>query len=532
MSKYDYPCSNGGDIPAEIPEGHYSRLCAQDYGDWDPFDEQELALLADTMMESKRPPNNQDTPPRTTIPSGYVYFGQLIDHDVTRDIRNLHDAPPIGAGPDVEQTLNYRTARLDLDFLYGRDPSKVPCIYEADQRRLRLGPTKTANGVPGRPNDDLPRTIDGTACVIDPRSDENLIIGQMHVLFAKFHNAVLRLLKDQPDLAPPGGGLFDRARRFVTWHYQYIVLYDFLPKIVQNYILGDVEAGVFRLFPRPFTPLDCPVSIPVEFAAAAFRFGHSMVHTQYRINNHQPPNVGLCSVLGMTKQGGMLNGQLAADWVVDWDNFFPGGKTVRGQVNLASPIDTYLADHLHQLGTSSVSSFRAQSAVTMARDILPDQTRRSLPLMTLTRGLRMRLPSGQEFVDWCNNRLEATRAGYHSDKIEPQIMFPDLQANGAFQGWGFAERTPLWYYLLRESATNPPEEPIPPETYQDKLGWTSSLIVAEVIHQLLNADAGSFNNAPSKWNPKPFHFCGIDVRLDSIRGVVNFVQAATDVNYF
>src|SRR5206468_13039710 len=130
-----------------------------------------------------------------------------IDHDITRDGRSLEKA-----GPDVEQTLNFRTPRLDLDLLYGKDPSTVECIYEGDGR-LKLGPTLEAVGNRGRPIpesfDDLPRRSDGTAIVMDTRSDENLVIAQLHVLFAKFHNRVLKLLKEQPDLSagPAGGSL-------------------------------------------------------------------------------------------------------------------------------------------------------------------------------------------------------------------------------------------------------------------------------------------------------------------------------------
>lgn len=73
--------------------------------------------------------------------SGYVYLGQFIDHDIARDIRLLDET-----GCDVEHTLNYRTRCLDLDPLYGKDPSTVPCIYE-DDGRLMLGQTKTVNGL-------------------------------------------------------------------------------------------------------------------------------------------------------------------------------------------------------------------------------------------------------------------------------------------------------------------------------------------------------------------------------------------------
>src|SRR5881392_1728642 len=148
-----YPCA---EVP-EIPEAHYSRLCPRPGGYWDEFDAAHLAMLASLMCDSpaKRKAREKEIKGLVTVPSGYVYFGQFIDHDITRDIRKLKDA-----GPDVEQTLNYRTPRLDLDLLYGRDPAAVSCIYENDGERLRLDLTERTTVFDQQlcaSYDDLPR---------------------------------------------------------------------------------------------------------------------------------------------------------------------------------------------------------------------------------------------------------------------------------------------------------------------------------------------------------------------------------------
>jgi len=260
--------------------------------DWAEYDETQLKILACYMKDSpaKRALRAKEEG-APTIPSGYVYFGQFIDHDITRDNRSLDDA-----SPDVGNTRNYRTPQLDLDHLYGKDPDSVPCIYRRDGERLKLGPTLPAQTADDKTIpcswNDLPRTPDGTAIVVDPRNDENLIIAQMHVLHAKFHNCVLDLLArrlvSSQGLAPGGGSdLFRQARRFVTWHYQWLVLYDFLPRIARLAVLKDIEAGSQpQLFASWYTPQAVPVALPVEFSVAAFRFGHSMVQDRYFLNSH------------------------------------------------------------------------------------------------------------------------------------------------------------------------------------------------------------------------------------------------------
>jgi hypothetical protein len=505
-----YPCGNA----SEVPEGHYSRLCPAVNGDWESYDDSVLETLAERMRDSvvkqqERAAKNKVNP-IVTVPSGYVYFGQLIDHDITKDNRYLREAIPC-----VEEIENFRTMRLDLECLYGKEPDNVPCIYEDDKERLKLGPTLGVDGQPIPSQlDDLHRFPDGRAVIIDPRNDENLIISQMHVIFAKFHNYALELIRARPELAPIAeGNLRDKARRFVTWHYQWWIINDFLPNIVRRKVLDDIKKPKSkpRLFGRWYTPKDAPVSMPVEFSAAAFRFGHSMVRDNYHLN--QGLSTDATEILYMTYRGCGITSHLPASHVVDWSRFF-GSRTTD---NHAEGIDTTISDVLYGVPKQTEDSFRFQASFTGSHLVCGGKMVPVLPAMTLMRGSKMRLPSGEEFA-----------RRFKHKPIDPALLFPDQEQ---FFESDLNGRTPLWYYLLAEAEVEPNPEPpqgAPISAQLQKLGTLGSRIVAETLYQLLRADQESIAHQGRRWKPPKFNFgpSNQSWRLTELRDLFQFIQSA------
>jgi len=504
---FAYPCAP---VP-ETVEGYYGRLCP---GEWPGFDEDMLRELARRMKDSheKRLARARPLDGLTRLPSGYVYFGQFIGHDLTRDGRTLADA-----GPDVEATPNYRTSKLDLDHLYGKSPAAVPCLYESDGERLKLGLTHEATTLTGQTLpaslNDLPRR-NGVPLTIDPRSDENLFAAQLHVLFAKFHNQALELLKEQPALSPgpTGSSLFHQARRFVTWQYHWFILYDFLPRLVRTKVLQQVERDSFSLFSYPYSPADAPLALPVEFTIAAFRFGHSMVRGSYILNDHGSQS--LETIMRMTKGGGGIAERLSAQYVIDWGRFV--GATP-GRVNRARLIDTHITEQLYTIRCPTARGVRWKDEEGPAQTGKMDALVPPLPELTLRRGSKVRIPSAQEFMSYFGFPLTVK-----SDHIAP------LSDMAFFRSSGLAERTPLWYYILREAATEPNPEPgFGPYPPRQKLGTLGSLIVSEVIYQALNSDGDSIRHIGRTWQPPTFRF-GRSHRLWSLRSLGELAAFVAD----
>jgi heme peroxidase len=481
---------------------HYSRLLSGKFHA--VFDDNALMGLAGTMEST-----GLDGRINESIASGAVYFGQFIDHDLTRDDTRLCDA----GKEEPEEMINHRTPKLDLESIYGRGPAaeladeSIPPVFylydhsEKGAELFRLG-TAEANGARRdgelRYGSDLPR-FRGRAVIADDRNDENLIIAQLTLLFLKFHNGLVKLLRDNPPRIQECGGdtIFAKARRLATWHYQYLVLHDFLNHV----LLGDTREQVFE---NPkyqpilgFAPeVDTPVNLPVEFSMAAFRFGHSMVRNRYDLNSTS--NKHLWELLRRKPQ------PLKGDEIIDWREFF--SLEARNQ---SLRIDTVLAKALFSLPPDVVKLFTQSSTVgTLV-----------LPARTLIRGSRTRLPSGQQI---CNEL-----------KWDPvEIVRTDFGMNSYYDllKWhGFVTKTPLWYYLLHEawvSGSNKAEE-IKKRQTGFVLGKLGSRIVAEVFLGVLKADRDSFLFQQPDWKPPTLEIPGHPVlpAITSLMGLVRFVEA-------
>jgi len=389
------------------------------------------------------------------LPAGYTYLGQFVDHDITFDpVSSLERAN------DPDALVSFRTPRFDLDSLYGTGPADSPWLYDQeDPVKLLIG----RNTGRQREPEDLPRNQQGRALIGDPRNDVHVIISQLTLAFLRFHNAVVDHLRQQ---FVPEAELFDEAQRLARWHYQWMVIEEYLRPLVGSEILDRVlvtdaatgarhtQLSFFRWKQQPF--------MPVEFSVAAFRFGHSQVRATYQLNaTLDPLHIFLPTFDPAPLQhlGGFR--PLPRGWKIDWGFFF----VVDGSSpQLSRRIDTKVTGPMAQLPP------------------MLDRARRPLALLDLLRGKALGLPSGEAVA-------RAMGTGV-----------PDAEL-------GLVAPTPLWYYLLREA-----------EVVNEgrRLGPTAATIVAEVFVGLLEGDSASFLRAAPNWVPtlpgaEPGRFTVVDL---------------------
>jgi len=404
----------------------------------DELDRGPADLITDLSLSAHNPNN-----PRHT--AGTTFFGQFMDHDMTFDTGS-----PLGKPTSPELSPNGRTPSFDLDSVYGAGPVGSPQLYDpADRAKLKV----ESGGL----FEDVPRMADGTAIIGDPRNDEHVVIAGMQAAFLKFHNNVLDRLR--------AGGTTDEAeayaeaRRLTTWHYQWLILHEFLPLFVGQSMVN----SIVRRGRRFYRPRKGEAFIPVEFQGAAYRFGHSMVRPSYRANLAGDQGKPFFGMIFDPKAGGpdpkdLRGGCRAPRRFVGWQTFFDFGD---GQVKPNKRIDTRISTPLFDLPLGAIANHHPPVV---------------LPVRTLLRHVTWELPSGQAI---------ARRMGVSA--LAPTDLY-ELHRYGL----GLERSTPLWYYVLKEA-----------ELIEDglRLGPVGGRLVGEVIVGLLQSDPASYLAYDPDWRP-------------------------------
>jgi hypothetical protein len=446
-------------------------------------DAEVIAILAKVAAIVRSPPDDpkdgQD-PEESGIPALYTYFGQFIDHDLTFDpVSSLTKAA------DPDGLVDFRTPAFDLDNLYGRGPGDQPYMYDADGKHLQLGEALTGAGVADA--SDLPR-FKGRALIGDPRNDENTIVSQVQGLLQRFHN---RLCDDNPSLS------FTQIQKLVQFHYQYVILNDFLPRIISSPVLADLQSnGHFDANKLKFYHWDTFPFMPVEFSVGVYRLGHSMVRPGYRLNDDDATLLPIFPTpthpVGLTGFQTMVQGN-AIDWgrFIDVDiRAYDGDDAVKKKrLQFAYRIDTSLVDPLGNLPPAVVS------------DPPP-----SLALRNLERSFRLALPSGQAVARAMGLTPMKDDEIIIRKAVDPANIDPaDPGEKIAEIDPVFANNCPLWIYILAESAAHqtPVVAPVVEKTVitTPQLGPVGGRIVAEVFVGVMSGDGDSLLRQDPHWTP-------------------------------
>lgn len=509
-----------------------------------------LDKLGDAMVDAATEDPLQEPKPdqSSKIPTIYTYWAQFIDHELTA--RTDRDTTVANITPDaaklvpadralVERALfNRRTPALELDCVYGEG---LPGLHGVKSRlakgrrfdlasklrdgaKLRIGTAEVTNdGETGQPlgpvpplandlNRDLPRigalldlglvkpedfpealrklpTFRKRAFIADPRNDENLVVAQFHVALLRFHNAVVDALRFKgPRFDPPGhSDLFEDAQRLTRWTFQWLVVNDFMKTLLKPEVVESVIASRAKTYFKRAGESKDPY-MPLEFSVACYRFGHSMIREFYDYNRNfgrkteqeapivpgfVRPNASLNLLFLFTGKNANpfagLADTLPHNWIIEWPRF--DGSTELS-LRTTRKIDTHIEA---PLGTLLNEGAGAAPPV----DVLLKQLARR----NLRRGYLLALPTGQALATALDiPPLTAAEIGAGN---KPAV-------DAALQAGGFLERTPLWFYTLKEAELLEGGE---------RLGPLASRVVAETLIGALLADPESYLVKKPDWNP-------------------------------
>ena len=444
------------------------------------FDECDLKKLACAMIAPEEPEQEAEDQPdpeeNTAIPAAYTYLGQFVDHDLTFDpTSHLREAL---TPAQLQALVDFRTPRFDLDNLYGRGPDDQPYMYDDD--RIYLLPGKPLSGKPFDPGAvDLPRGPSDRALIGDARNDENRIVAQLHAIFLRFHNEVVRTLGGKDHVS------FEEVRDQVRWHYQWVLVDDFLRTIINEETYNSVFLDNYNFITTiPRLRENDLELMPVEFSVAAYRFGHSMIRPRYRLNSAIESPIPIFSDHpdDFTADLGGFR-PIPPDWAIDWPFF----------INLG-----------HDGGRKPQLSYKIDASLVYPLSRLPERIAKDpscLALRNLQRGLTFQLPCGQDVA-----RALGMRPLDDADLMIGMATAKGPQNPIAEVGDSFVGNAPLWVYILSEAQATSWKTPHPGlalDKVPIKLGPVEGRLVAEVFASLLRGDPTSYVNAEHKFKPFP-----------------------------
>jgi hypothetical protein len=441
------------------------------------FDPELLKKLGDMMCADKDAnPTPEDANPRddeenTGFSAGYTYLGHFIDHDITFDPASF-----LQKQNDPDSLEDFRTPRFDLDNVYGRGPDDQPYLYQSDGMKLLLssrqltGSDFDKNVLDLARNQPDPKDLNAPkrAIIGDPRNDENVIVSQLQGMFIRFHNRMV-------DFMP--GASFAEVQQQVRWHYQWVIVHDFLPTILGQQMVdsilpvsGHPILNFYHWHKQPY--------MPVEFSVAAYRFGHSMVRPEYRLNTNLPNRFDIFSSDPSTSLTGFR--EFPSPWAIDWRLFFNFGNNPNefsiNRIQPAYKIDTSLVNPLKNLPPSIATQVA------------------NLAQRNLLRGLSMGLPSGQDVARAMevpvipDKLLKVGKANLDGQKANPTLV----SINALFK-----DKAPLWYYILAEA-----QQVFVNNDTPIRLGPVGGRIVGEVFFGLLIGDSHSYLSQHSQFKPE------------------------------
>ena len=251
--------------------------------------------------------------------------------------------------------------------------------------------------------------------------------------------------------------IYREARRLTSWHYQWMMVHEFLPLFIGRTLVNDILSRGRRFY-RPVGRLHAG-RVPGRVLSLRSQHGAAFVSREPRRRQRRPVlRLHLRSVAGRRARSDDLRGGVRTPRrFVGWQTFFDFGD---GKVRPNKRIDTTLSTPLFQLPRSAIAGeggpIRFHSAICCG----------------ISRG------SCRRAVD------RAGDAGAGAVERRPRGI-------GAL-GANLDRSTPLWFYILREAHVI---------AQGRTLGPVGGRIVGEVLIGLMQLNRNSFLRANPRWRP-------------------------------
>lgn len=401
------------------------------------------------------------------ISAGHTYLGQFLAHDISFFKHLEPKIPP----------------RLNLHVLYGMGPGKSANLYEFPLVNPEYKPYPYIGakmsfwkGVDyhGKRLYDFNRLENGMPIIGDARNDENFILSQLHIKFIEFHNFCAETIYAR--FGYTGFKLFQKTRQLVIWHYQTIIVHDYLKLLVGKDLINDLvkfETDKFKIY--SFTRIP---KLRKEFTEAAFRMGHSQVRNFYQLTtfNKEHNQVPLFSKNTPDKID-LTGFKRDLRRNIDWELFFDLSPPKRNGEG-----DCPRADHKHPKLQDS-RAIDDKIAVKLYNLPFEDLTEKNLVKIDIERNEGIN-------IKWIKNELKIHGLNTYDD----QLVIKNVEQEGDLKDFASEligqekNHLPLWLYILMEARL---------QENGKKLGNIGGRIVAEQILWVIKKGTYSiFNKYP------------------------------------
>ena len=367
----------------------------------------------------------------------FIFIGQFLDHDLDLvhdnaaagsmetivplgdpafppgSVLDLHRSAVVsdtGENASPREHANQITSFIDASNVYGSS--------QAVTELLRDGAYLITNSIGGAPTANDIEDVHGVGStagmfmgdpafahiVGDVRGDENIALTSMHEIWLKEHNFQVDRLIDM-NLGLTDEQLFQTARKIVEAEWQKVIYEEWLPEL-----LG-APLPAYQGYDQTVDP-----TISNEFAGAAFRFGHTMLPTDFE----------------RLAEDGTVTDELGL-----FDAFFQPHKLDQ---------NGGVAGLVRGLTANTTSEFDAKIIDDVRNLLFGPNSFRDLATLNIMRGRDQGIPTLNEF-----------RADFNSNPpLTPYTSFSELTSNAALAAalsdayGGDIDKVDLWVGVLAE----------------------------------------------------------------------------------